>query len=228
MEDISHLFKARLDERLRATARLTAAGVSITDPLTTYVDTGVEVGAGTVIHPNTTIMGGSSIGRDCEIGPNSIIRDSAIADGCKIIASVIEQSTLETGVDVGPFSHLRPGTHLEEGVHVGNFVEIKQARVGSGSKVGHFSYLGDAQVGRDVNIGAGAVTCNYDGEHKHETVIEDGVFIGSDTMLVARGAHRREGQYRRGFCRNAGRPGGIPGGRRAGTANTRCAPQEAS
>lgn len=176
---------ARTQERLRACQRLLEAGVEIVDLATTYVEPGVSVGAGTVIHPNTTISGETVIGQRCRIGPNSIIMDSRIGDGCAVVASVLEGAVLEEGVDVGPFSHLRPGAHLEAGVHVGNFVEVKASRLGRGTKVGHFSYLGDAQVGAEVNIGAGTVTCNYDGAQKHRTVIEDGAFIGSDTMLVA-------------------------------------------
>ena len=102
-----------------------------------------------------------------------------------IFASVVEGAVIEKGADVGPFSHLRPGAHLEAGVHIGNFVEVKASRIGAGSRAGHFSYIGDAKVGADVNIGAGTVTCNYDGEKKNQTVIDDGAFIGSDTMLVA-------------------------------------------
>ena len=143
------------------------------------------MGAGTVIQPNSVIAGKTAIGRDCVIGPNTIIRDSRIADGCRVVASVVEDAVLEDEVTVGPFAHLREGTHLARGVHVGNFAEIKKARLGRGAKMGHFAYVGDAEVGEDVNIGAGTVTCNYDGVSKHRTVIGKGAFIGSDTMLVA-------------------------------------------
>ena len=177
--------RAQAEERLRQCLRLIEAGVRIVDPATTYVEPGLAVGAGTVIHPNTTVSGESAIGERCRIGPNAVIVDSRIGDDAVVVASVLEGAVLEAGVEVGPFSHLRPGTHLEAGVHVGNFVEIKASRLGRGTKVGHFCYVGDAQVGAEVNIGAGTVTCNYDGEKKHETVIEDGAFIGSDTMLVA-------------------------------------------
>jgi bifunctional UDP-N-acetylglucosamine pyrophosphorylase/glucosamine-1-phosphate N-acetyltransferase len=161
------------------------AGVHVIDPATTYLEVGVEIGEGSVVFPNTTITGNTIIGRDCRIGPNAIIADSRIGDGCEIFASVVEGSSLETDCDVGPYSHLRPDTYLETGAHVGNFVEIKASRFGAGSKAGHFSYIGDADVGADVNIGAGTVTCNYDGKKKSKTVIGDGAFIGSDTMLVA-------------------------------------------
>jgi bifunctional UDP-N-acetylglucosamine pyrophosphorylase / glucosamine-1-phosphate N-acetyltransferase len=169
----------------RKVKRADFAGVQIIAPRTTYIEPGVEVAAGTVIHPNTSISGKTTIGARCRIGPNSIIADSQIGDEVSVFASVVEGAVIESGADVGPFSHLRPGAHLEKGVHIGNFVEVKASRIGAATRAGHFSYIGDAKVGRDVNIGAGTVTCNYDGETKHQTVIEDGSFIGSDTMLVA-------------------------------------------
>ena len=177
--------QAQAHERLLACARLIDAGVRITDPATTYIEPSVSIGAGTQIRPNTTIAGSSVIGARCIIGPNAVITDSRIGDDCAVVASLLEGAVLESGVDVGPFSHLRPGSHLEAGVHIGNFVEVKASRLGQGTKVGHFSYLGDAQVGEEVNIGAGTVTCNYDGEKKNVTVIGDRAFVGSDTMLVA-------------------------------------------
>jgi bifunctional UDP-N-acetylglucosamine pyrophosphorylase/glucosamine-1-phosphate N-acetyltransferase len=177
--------QAQAHERLLACARLIEAGVRITDPATTYVEPGVEIGAGTEIKPNTTISGGSIIGARCTIGPNSVITESRIGDECSVVVSVLESAVLESAVEVGPFSHLRPGSHLGPGGHVGNFVEVKATRLGRGTKVGHFSYLGDAEVGEEVNIGAGTVTCNYDGEKKNVTVIGDRAFVGSDTMLVA-------------------------------------------
>ncbi len=177
--------RAQAEERLAQCLRLTEAGVRIVDPATTYVEPTVTVGEGTVIHPNTTIAGDSAIGERCRIGPNTVITDCRIGDDVAVVASMLEGAVLGAGTDVGPFSHLRPGTHLEADVHIGNFVEIKASRLGRGTKVGHFTYLGDAQVEAQVNIGAGTVTCNYDGEKKSETVIEEGAFIGSDTMLVA-------------------------------------------
>ena len=177
--------RAQLEERLQQCARLMEAGVHIIDPVTTYIDEGVDIGEDTVVFPNTTITGETIIGSGCRIGPNTIIADSRIGDDCEVFASVLEGAALEAGVDIGPFSHLRPDAYLESGVHIGNFVEVKGSRLGQGTKAGHFSYIGDAKVGADVNIGAGTVTCNFDGEKKNETVIEDGVFIGSDTMLVA-------------------------------------------
>ena len=174
-----------MDGRLDECARLIESGVVIVDPMTTYVEPGVTIGAETVVYPNSTISGDTAIGRGCRIGPNAIVADSRIGDAVTVFASVVEGATLEAGVDIGPFSHLRPGTHLERDVHIGNFVEIKASRLGAATKVGHFSYIGDAQVGEGVNFGAGAVTCNFDGRRKHRTIIEDGAFIGSDTMLVA-------------------------------------------
>lgn len=177
--------------RTRATSTRAAPGdgaaseAHVVDPNTTYIDPGVEIGIETVIHPNTTISGRTIIGARCRIGPNTVVSDSRIEDEVTVFASVVEGAVIERGADVGPFSHLRPGAHLEPGVHIGNFVEVKASRIGAGSRAGHFSYIGDAKVGADVNIGAGTVTCNYDGEQKNETVIQDGAFIGSDTMLVA-------------------------------------------
>jgi bifunctional UDP-N-acetylglucosamine pyrophosphorylase / glucosamine-1-phosphate N-acetyltransferase len=177
--------RAQLETRLAECARHEAAGVTIVDAATTYLEPGLQIGSGTVIEPNTTIRGETSIGRDCRIGPNTVISGSRIAGRCVVFASVVEDSTLEDGVDVGPYSHLRGGTHVEAGVHLGNFVEVKASRIGRGTKAGHFSYIGDAEIGADVNIGAGTITCNYDGTAKRKTIVEDGAFIGSDTMLVA-------------------------------------------
>ncbi len=179
------VLRVQLEQRLEECARLIEGGVTIIDPATTYLETGVSVGPGTVIYPNTTVSGKTSIGRDCRIGPNTVILDSRLGDGAQVLASVLEGAVLEDNVDIGPFSHLRPGAHLESGVHIGNFVEVKAARLGAGTKAGHFSYIGDARVGANVNIGAGAITCNFDGRKKNKTVIGDNAFIGSATMLVA-------------------------------------------
>jgi bifunctional UDP-N-acetylglucosamine pyrophosphorylase / glucosamine-1-phosphate N-acetyltransferase len=160
-------------------------GVSIVDPATTYIDLDVAIGADTTVLPNTHLLGDTRIGTDCVIGPNALLRNATIGAGCEIRQSVIEESQVDDGADVGPWSHLRGGTHIGAGAHVGNFGEIKKSTLGARSKMGHFSYLGDATVGEDVNIGAGAITCNYDGARKNPTTIGDGAFIGSDTMLVA-------------------------------------------
>lgn len=161
------------------------SGVSIIDPQSTYIDPDVRIGQDTMILPNTYLQGETQIGKDCVIGPGTRVYNSQIGDRCEIEFSVIEESRIEDKVDIGPFSHLRRGAHLAAGVHVGNFGEIKDSYLGEGSKMGHFSYLGNAQIGKDVNIGAGTITCNYDGEQKHQTVIRDGAFLGSDSMLVA-------------------------------------------
>jgi bifunctional UDP-N-acetylglucosamine pyrophosphorylase/glucosamine-1-phosphate N-acetyltransferase len=179
------LARAAAELRRRINERWMLAGVTMIDPQTTYVDGGVEIGPDTVILPNTMLEGATRIGRDCTIGPGSIVRDSTIGDGCRIEMSVVEQAVMEAGSDVGPFGHLRKGAHLGEGTHMGNFGEVKNSYLGPGAKMGHFSYLGDAIVGAGANIGAGTITCNYDGQQKHPTVIGKDAFIGSDTMLVA-------------------------------------------
>ncbi len=160
-------------------------GVTMIDPTTTFIDASAQLGQDTLIYPNTMVLGPSRVGAECTLGPGSVIRDSQIGDRCRVTASHVEGSILEEDVEIGPFSHLRPGSYIERGVHLGNFCEVKNSRLGQGSAMGHFGYLGDATVGAGVNLGAGAVTCNYDGVDHHNTVIEDGAFIGSDTMLVA-------------------------------------------
>ena len=161
------------------------AGVRLIDPAATYIEVSVQIEAGTIIQPNTHLQGATRIGADCTIGPNTIVRDSVIGDRCKVEASVVEGAALEDDVDVGPFAHLRKGAHLAAGVHMGNFGEVKNSYLGPGSKMGHFSYVGDTTIGENANIGAGTVTCNYAGQKKHPTIIEDDVFIGSGAMLVA-------------------------------------------
>jgi len=165
---------------------LMAAGVTIIDPATTYIDQDVEIGADTVIHPGVAMEGQSRIGAACEIHANVRIVDSEIADKtvinnfCLIIGSRIAE-----GASVGPFAHLRPETVVGEGAKIGNFVELKKTTMGPGSKANHLAYLGDATIGAKVNVGAGTITCNYDGTKKHPTIIEDGAFIGSDSQLIA-------------------------------------------
>lgn len=181
----AHLARAEAIVRRRVCDRLLDGGVTLIDPNSTYVDVTVEVGPDTVIKPNTCLQGNTRIGRECVIGPNAIIRDTVIGDRCQILASVVVEALLEDEVDVGPFGHLRKGAHLAKGVHVGNFGEVKNSHLGPGTKMGHFSYVGDATIGRDVNIGAGTVTCNYDGVRKSRTTLGDDVFVGSGTMLVA-------------------------------------------
>ena len=160
-------------------------GVTLVDPATTYIDVGVRIGQDTVVQPNTMLKGNTIIGEECDIGPNSCIVDSLVGDRCRIVASTLEISRVEDDVEIGPYSHLRPGALIEAGVHLGNYVEVKNSRVGAGTAAGHFCYLGDADIGSGVNIGAGTITCNYDGVDKHQTVIGRDAFIGSDTMLIA-------------------------------------------
>ena len=180
-----HLSEAEAVLRRRINEKWMLAGVTLVDPATTYIDAAATLGPDTVVLPNTHIWGQTTIGRDCRIGPNSILRDSTVGDRCEIEASVVEEAALESDVDVGPFAHLRRGAYLESGVHMGNFGEVKNARLRQGVKMGHFSYIGDADIGEEVNIGAGTITCNYDGVRKNKTTIGAGTFIGSDTLLVA-------------------------------------------
>lgn len=181
------LAEAEMVLRWRVRRRLMASGVTLIDPPSTFVSATANVGQDTIIYPWCLIEGDTVIGADCVIGPNTYIADSHIGDGCYIMASVIEQSELGRGVRVGPFARIRQGAHLAEDVFIGNFAEIKKSRLGKGTKMHHFSYLGDATVGERVNIGAGTITCNFDSEtgRKSATVLEDDVAVGSDTMLVA-------------------------------------------
>ena len=161
-------------------------GVTLMDPDTTWIDAGVMIGSDTVIYPQVQIEGHSQIGQDCVIRSYIRITDCRIGSGVVINDScVLTQSILEEGATIGPFAHLRPGTALRKGSRIGNFVEAKKTELGEGSKANHLSYLGDAIIGKHVNIGAGTITCNYDGVQKHPTVIEDDVFVGSDVQLVA-------------------------------------------
>ncbi len=180
-----HLAQAEAALRERVNRRWMEAGVTMLDPQTTYIGPDVEIGPDTEILPNTSLEGRTRVGEGCIIGPNTIVHDSQIGDRCQIQASMVEGATLESEVLIGPFAHLRPGAHLERGVHMGNFGEVKNSRLKRGVRMGHFSYIGDATIGEAVNIGAGTITCNYDGEQKHHTDVEAGAFIGSDTMLVA-------------------------------------------
>jgi bifunctional UDP-N-acetylglucosamine pyrophosphorylase / glucosamine-1-phosphate N-acetyltransferase len=180
-----HLAEAENLLRARINHEWMLAGVTIIDPANTYIEPAVSIGQDAVIWPNTYLHGKTIIGAGCTIGPNSILRDSQVGEGCTILFSTIEHAILEDNVEIGPYGHLRKGAYLARGVHMGNFGEVKNSYLGPGTKMGHFSYLGDAQIGPDVNIGAGTITCNFDGENKNTTVIEEGAFIGSDTMLVA-------------------------------------------
>jgi bifunctional UDP-N-acetylglucosamine pyrophosphorylase/glucosamine-1-phosphate N-acetyltransferase len=191
-----HLAEAEAAMRWRINQGHMLAGVTIVDPKATYIDPGVKIGRDTVIWPNTFLRGRTVIGEGCVIGPNTIATDSTVGDFCEILAAVMDGAVVEDNVGIGPFARLRRGAHLCKGVHMGNFGEIKDSTLGPGTKMGHFSYIGNATIEKDVNIGAGTVTCNYDGVRKNPTEIGEGVFIGSDTMLVAPvklGAHSRTG-----------------------------------
>jgi bifunctional N-acetylglucosamine-1-phosphate-uridyltransferase/glucosamine-1-phosphate-acetyltransferase GlmU-like protein len=171
--------------RGRVLATLAAGGVLIVDMAQTYVDEGAQVGAETVLLPGTHIRGESRIGLACSVGPDSWIESSTVEDGAVVRYSVLEGARVRERSVIGPFAHLRHGSDVGPEARIGNFVEIKASRLGRGVKVGHLSYLGDADVGDKTNVGAGTITCNYDGAAKHRTVIEDGVFVGSNTSLVA-------------------------------------------
>jgi bifunctional UDP-N-acetylglucosamine pyrophosphorylase/glucosamine-1-phosphate N-acetyltransferase len=180
-----HLAEATAMLRKRINERWMNDGVTIVDPASTYIEPDVLIGKDTTIWPNTYLKGRAWVGENCQIGPNSIIQDSVIGHRSTILASVMEYAIVENDVEMGPFCHLRKGAHLASQVHMGNFGEVKDSYLGQGTKMGHFSYIGNAKIGQNVNIGAGTITCNYDGTNKNTTEIGADVFIGSDTMLVA-------------------------------------------
>ena len=180
LADVTAILKTTRNDELMA------AGVTLTDPASVWVGPDVTVGADTVIHPNVHLEGRTRVGSGCEIHASVRIVDSTIDD--KVVINnfcVIRESHIRSGAQIGPFAHIRPQSDVGEDAHVGNFTELKKTTLGKGSKANHLSYLGDATIGEKVNIGAGTITCNYDGTHKHPTVIEDGAFIGSDSQLVA-------------------------------------------
>lgn len=198
--------------RRAKTEELMGAGVTIEDPATTYVDDDVVVGADTVIHPGVILEGSTTVGERCELHSGIRVVDSTVGDDVTIRNHcVISESVLGPGTSIGPFAHLRPGTVLEEKARVGNFVELKKTTLGAGSKASHLTYLGDSTVGRDVNIGAGTITCNYDGRAKHVTSLEDGVFIGSGTQLVAPVTVGRDAYVAAGSCITDDVPAGALG-----------------
>jgi bifunctional UDP-N-acetylglucosamine pyrophosphorylase / glucosamine-1-phosphate N-acetyltransferase len=180
-----HLAEAETVMSERINQRWMLTGVTMIDPSRTYIEPGVTLGQDTILWPGTYLHGSSVIGEGCIIGPDTIIKDSIVGDSCTLLASVLESAQLEDHVEMGPFCHLRKGAYLSSHVHMGNFGEVKNSTLGPGAKMGHFSYLGDASVGAEANIGAGTITCNFDGEKKYATEIGEGAFIGSDTMLVA-------------------------------------------
>jgi bifunctional UDP-N-acetylglucosamine pyrophosphorylase/glucosamine-1-phosphate N-acetyltransferase len=180
LAEVSRLVRQQKNEELMA------AGVTLIDPATTYIDPGVEVGADTVIHPGVVLQGQTRVGSMCEIQAHVRIVDSEIGNQVNVNSfCLLVGARVADGASIGPFAHLRPETTVLERAKIGNFVELKKTTLGVGSKVNHLSYLGDAEVGANVNVGAGAITCNYDGKTKSRTVIEDGAFIGSDSQLIA-------------------------------------------
>lgn len=171
--------------RQRINKQWMLSGVTIVNPDATYIEPEVTIGQDTIIQPNTFLCGKTEIGEDCVIGPDTTVVASQVGDGACLSRSVLEYAVVEDDVSMGPFCHLRKGAHLAKGVHLGNYAEVKDSYLGPDTKMGHFSYIGNARIGSNVNIGAGTITCNYDGEKKNPTEIGDDVFIGSDTMLVA-------------------------------------------
>jgi bifunctional UDP-N-acetylglucosamine pyrophosphorylase/glucosamine-1-phosphate N-acetyltransferase len=172
--------------RRRTLERLMLDGVTIVDPDTTYVDDTVEIGQDTTLLPGCVLSGRTRVGEGCTIGPWAQLTDATLGDDVLVRASsVIEGAIVARGAQIGPFARLRPGAVLNEDVHIGNFVEVKNSVLGKGTKANHLTYLGDADIGEGCNVGAGTITCNYDGKRKHRTTLEDGVYTGSDTMLVA-------------------------------------------
>jgi bifunctional UDP-N-acetylglucosamine pyrophosphorylase/glucosamine-1-phosphate N-acetyltransferase len=182
-EELARMNAILRDKRNQA---IMASGVTLIDPAATWIGAEVLIGQDTVVHPNTYLEGTTRIGANCEIHAGTRIVDSTLADNV-IIQNycIIRNSTVGAGATLGPFAHVRPDSVIGDEVHLGNFVEVKKSKLGKGTKAGHLAYLGDATIGADVNIGAGVITCNYDGVKKHPTIIEDGVFVGTDSQLVA-------------------------------------------
>jgi len=180
------LSRAEAIMQQRINRRWMTEGVTMLDPDTTFIGTRSHLGQDVMLYPNVRIEGTTKIGDGCIIYPGARIRNSVIAESVTVKDnSVIEESDISSGASIGPFAHLRPGSVIGEGARIGNFVELKKSTIGAGSKANHLSYIGDSIIGKQVNIGAGVITCNYDGYEKHRTVIEDGVFVGSDAQLVA-------------------------------------------
>jgi bifunctional UDP-N-acetylglucosamine pyrophosphorylase/glucosamine-1-phosphate N-acetyltransferase len=171
--------------RQRVLERLMLSGVTVVDPSSTYVDWSVEVGRDTILHPYTHLLGHTQVGAACQIGPGAYLADAFVGDRARVISSYLYECVISSGCSVGPFAYIRPNTVLQEGARAGTFVEIKNSRVGENSKVPHLSYVGDAVIGHDTNIGAGNITANYDGFEKHPTTIGSNVKTGSDTTFVA-------------------------------------------
>jgi bifunctional UDP-N-acetylglucosamine pyrophosphorylase/glucosamine-1-phosphate N-acetyltransferase len=185
INDRSDLASADLDMRIQINHRHMLAGVTMLDPAGTQIDATVQLAEDVTLEANVVLRGSTSIGRDTLVRTGSQLFNTTVGEGCLIWSSVIEDSVIEDGVRVGPLAHIRGGSHIGAGAEVGNFAEVKASRIGRGSKQHHFSYIGDAELGSNVNIGAGTITANYDGRRKHRTTIGDGAFIGSDTILRA-------------------------------------------
>ena len=159
--------------------------VVVRDPLTTYIDSSVRVEAGVTLEPNVHLRGTTVVGKGSRVGPNVVLENAQVGEKCALESCTVRESTLGNGVEVGPYSTIRPGCYIGENSHIGTHAELKNARLGRNVAVGHVSYLGDCEVGDNANIGAGAISCNYDGVEKHQTTIGDNAFIGSDTLLIA-------------------------------------------
>src|SRR5262245_364365 len=186
VNDRKQLAAAAVIQRRRILDRLMEGGVTIVDPATTYIDDTVTIGPDTIVHPQAVIEGATSIGSDCAIGAGSHVTGSRLADRVTLKPySMIEEAVIEEDATLGPFCHLRPGCHIGAAAEIGNFAELKKSRVGRKTKIHHVSYTGDATLGERVNVGAGTITCNYDGQRKHQTTVGDGAFVGTNTSLVA-------------------------------------------
>ncbi|MDI3309871.1 MAG: bifunctional UDP-N-acetylglucosamine diphosphorylase/glucosamine-1-phosphate N-acetyltransferase GlmU [Thermoanaerobacterium sp.] len=179
LKDAEKVMRKRINERLMLD------GVTIIDPDNTYIGPDVVIGMDTIIYPGTLIEGKTTIGEDCEIGPNSHIIDSEIGNGCKIVFSMITESKLHNNIKLGPFAQIRPESVIHDNAKLGNFIEIKKSVIGEGTKVPHLTYIGDAEVGKRVNMGCGSIVVNYDGKNKHKTIIGDDVFVGCNVNLVS-------------------------------------------
>ena len=184
-EELMRRVREEAQARLERVVALMEAGVQVLDPTTVYLDDSVTVGKGTLLLPGTVLRGKTVIGENCEIGPNTMIRDCTVGDNVTVNASQLNESTIGDGVKIGPFAYIRPNCHVGPGVKVGDFVELKNSTIGEGTKISHLTYVGDSDVGGHVNFGCGTVTVNYDGTSKFRTVIGDHAFIGCNTNLVA-------------------------------------------
>ncbi len=185
LTDALALNSAQYFARMERAEQLMLQGVHILDPQSVYIDPAVTVGEGTVLLPNVILRGNTHIGAGCEIGPNTMIRDCTLGDGCVANSSQLNEAVFGCKVNIGPYAYVRPGTVVADGCKVGDFVEVKNAVIGKGTKLPHLIYVGDSDVGERCNFGCGSITCNYDGKNKHRTTVGDDVFIGCNTNLVA-------------------------------------------